>query len=748
MDRDALIAKLMVTFLEELGDHVRALERDLLELERKPGAERRVELLHTLFRTAHSLKGASRSVGQRLLERACHELEDTLGAWQQGTLAPSKELFRVLFAMGDAIGAVGDELRAGAVPVSTRIEALLPLLAATRARVRTELLEDEHAAGVMPAPVSSVAYPSPGESSIRVSTRKLDDLLVESGELLGARRRLLTRLDDIGGLREAIGQFRQEWRTVAPSISDLVRHPERTSLPLTRRSALVLTRAGDHLRKLAHAVERLEGMLARDRHDLELAAKPLEESVRGVRLLPFREGCVALERAARDVAEASGKQLELVVTGDVELDRSVIEALKDPLLHLVHNAVDHGIELPDERRRLGKSPVGRLVVSAAVRAGWVEVTVADDGRGIDLDAIREQAVARGLTPGPGGDLVRLLFEPAFSTARKVSRTSGRGVGLDVVKSHVDALRGTIEVSFVKGAGTRFLLRVPHTLLTMRVLLVRASDEVFALPSANVARLVRVSKVDVRSIDGHEVISIGGDETPAPIPIVSLSGLLERLPRSGGVERELPAASHVAALSAVVLEVSGRRAALVVDELLDEHEVVVKSLGPRLSALTRHQGATLLPTGKMALILNPSTLVDEAVMASQTRLAAAAEATPRRKRILVVDDSITTRALEKSILEGAGYDVSLAVDGEDALRVLGERAFDLVVTDVEMPRLGGLELTSAIRRSTRLKDVPVVLVTGLGDDAAKARGVEAGADAYLVKSGFDQRALLDTIGRLL
>lgn len=742
MDRGALIAKLMATFLEELGDHVRALERDLLELERKPEAERRVELLKTLFRTAHSLKGASRSVGQRLLERACHELEDTLGAWQQGTLAPSKELFRLLFAIGDAIGAVGDELRAGAVPVATRIEALLPLLAATRAGMRTELPEDEHGAEAMAAPVSSVAHPSPGESSIRVSTRKLDDLLVESGELLGARRRLLTRLDDIGGLREAIGQFRKEWRTVAPSISDLARHPERTALPLTRRSALVLARAGDHLRKLAHAVERLEGTLARDRHDLELAAKPLEESVRGVRLLPFREGCVALERAARDVAEASGKQLELVVAGDVELDRSVIEALKDPLLHLVHNAVDHGIELPDERRRLGKSPIGRLVVSAAVRAGWVEVTVADDGRGIDLDAIREQARARGLTPSPSGDLVRLLFEPAFSTARKVSRTSGRGVGLDVVKSHVEALRGTIEVSFVKGAGTRFLLRVPHTLLTMRVLFVRASDEVFALPSANVARLVRVSKADVRSVDGHEVISIGSDESSAPIPIVTLSGLL----RSDGLE--LAAASHVTAMSAVVLEVAGRRAALVVDELLDEHEVVVKSLGPRLSALARHQGATLLPTGKMALILNPSTLVDEALMASHTPLATAAEATPRRKRILVVDDSITTRALERSILEGAGYEVSLAVDGEDALRVLNERGFDLVVTDVEMPRLGGLELTSAIRRSPRLKDLPVVLVTGLGDDAAKARGVEAGADAYLVKSGFDQRALLDTIGRLL
>ena len=737
MDRDALVAKLMATFLEELADHVRAFDRDLLELERGPGSPRSAELLKTLFRTAHSLKGASRSVGQGVLERACHELEETLGAWQRGALAPSKELFRVLFATIDAIGAVGDALRAGGIPVSIRIEALLPLLASARAGERIELVEDQRMPEVAPASASSRAHRH-GEGSIRVSTHKLDELLKESGELIGARRRLLSRLDDIGGLREAILRLREEWRTVAPSISDLARHPERTSLPLTRRSVLVLTRATDHLRNLAHAVERLEGTLERDRHDLEQAAKPLEASVRGVRLLPFAEGCAALERAARDVAEASGKQLELVLdAGDAELDRSVLEALKDPLLHLVHNAVDHGIELPDERRRMGKSPVGRLVVSAAVRAGWVEVTVADDGRGVDLEAIREQARARGLTVGPGDDLVRLLFEPAFSTARKVTRTSGRGVGLDVVKSHVEALRGTIEVSFVPGVGTRFLLRVPHTLLTMRVLFVRASGEDFALPSASVARLMRVSPADVGSVDGREVISSRGDEAFPPIAIVSLAALLE-----------LPAAPQVATVSAVVLEVAGRRVALVVDELLDEREVVVKSLGARLSGLTRHHGATLLPTGKMALILNPSTLASEALAASPTCLAAAARTTPRRQRILVVEDSITTRALEKSILEGAGYDVSLAVDGEDALRLLGERAFDLVVADVEMPRLDGLALTSAIRRSPRLRDLPVVLVTGLGDDAAKARGVEAGADAYLVKSGFDQRALLDTIGRLL
>jgi two-component system chemotaxis sensor kinase CheA len=416
--------------------------------------------------------------------------------------------------------------------------------------------------------------------------------------------------------------------------------------------------------------------------------------------------------------------------------------LADPLRHLVRNAVDHGVEPPARRREAGKPPAGRVTIAAVLRGSQVEVVVADDGRGLDLDALRQQARKRRLPEGVSdAELARLVFLPGFSTVRLITDVSGRGVGLDVVKSRLESLHGTVDLSFAPGQGTRFTLAVPLTLTTLRVLLVGAAGQTFALASTNVQRLVRVEPGHLRFVEGREMLALGGP----PLPVASLAGTL-------GLTGTAPPHANGKA-PAVVVKAGTLTAAFLVDELVNEQEVLIKNLGARVRRVRHLSGATILPSGQVALVLNAAALIRTALERAPAEgiaatLARAAPAGAAKKRILVVDDSVTTRTLEKSILEAAGYEVTAAADGAAAWQLLQERGADLVVSDVEMPRLDGFALTEAIRGSRRFRELPVVLVTGRESEQDQARGIEVGADAYLVKSAFDQTNLLQTIAQLL
>ena len=473
---------------------------------------------------------------------------------------------------------------------------------------------------------------------------------------------------------------------------------------------------------------------------LARATRPLDDDVRRARMVPFIEACRGLERAVRDLAVASNKEARVVIEGgEVELDRALIENLRDPLLHLVRNAVDHGIEPPAARRDAGKPPAGTVTVRAEVAGPSVRVTVSDDGRGLDRETIAAQARRKGLpAPASDRDLQRLVFAPGFSTARIITDISGRGVGLDVVRTQVEALHGSIELGNDAGRGAAFTLLLPLTLTTLRALLVVAGGQTFAVALSAVERIVRFSADEVRSIETREVLELDG----WPVPVVPMAAALG-LPA--------PEARPGARASAVVLTAERERVAFVVDELVSEQEVVLKRLGGRLKRVRYISGATLLASGDVALILNAAELVGESVQRPvKASLEAQLRAAPveHRRRIVLADDSVTTRALEKSILEGAGYEVLAAIDGSEAWRLLQDHGADLVVTDVEMPRMDGFALTEAIRRSPRFRELPVVLVTALDREGDRARGLDAGANAYLVKSGFDQRNLLATIAQLI
>jgi len=752
MDREKLAQRLMATFLGELDEHVRALNRDLLALEKDPGAAG-PEILKTLFRTAHSLKGAAHSVNVSIVEAACHRMESLLGAARDGLLPLEASLIQLLFSAADALEDAGRRLREKRDLAGSPLESLIPRLDAAATRTGVAPTATPPAAPAGPTPAGSPPAAPSADGIVRVPAAKLDALLARSGELLVARRRAAARQDDVVLLRQTMEEAKAEWRILETPLRPLVaagrnvvagrgngRNDAAPGRGLPRRAGRALERTRESLKRLERGIDRLAAGLHADQHVLELAAAPLEEDVRRVRMLPFGEACEGLDRAVRDLAKAGGKEAALAVEGaDVELDRSILQALRDPLLHLVRNAVDHGIEAPVEREAAGKPRQGRIAVSAALRGSVVEVAVADDGRGLDLAAIREQARRRKLAvPEDDRELARLIFLPGLSTARLITELSGRGVGLDVVRHRAEQIHGTVDFSFAPGHGTRFVLTVPLTLTIVRALLLAAGGQVFAVPTTNVLRLVRAAPEDLRSVEGREVLLLG----EAPLPVASLSqalGLRAEAARPGG---RIPLA---------VLAAGDRRMAFAVDELLAEQEIVVKGLGARLKRVRHFAGATLLPTGRVALILSAADLIDGALRRAPGRpLGAALEekAEAPKKRLIVVEDSVTTRSLVKSILEAAGYDVFGAADGAEGWQRLQEQEADLVVADVEMPRMDGFQLTEAIRGSKRFRDLPVVLVTALETDKDKARGLEAGADAYLPKSTFDQTALLETIKQLL
>jgi two-component system chemotaxis sensor kinase CheA len=761
MDRNKLIERLMATFLDELDEHVRTLNTELLALEKGGEEEERASRLKDLFRAAHSLKGAARSVNVPVIEGACHRLEEILASARDGALTLTREHFALLFASADGIEEAGMRLREQRDLSESPLAALLPQLeaAATGAPVQatpaaapTRGGEPLTAVPVPPSASSTGAEGYAGGGTVRIPAKRLDDLLARAGELLVARQRIRSRSRHVAELIQLLGHCQAEWQVAERALRKVLAEAERDapaaepSTPgpglarlLPRRLTRALQQGNEDLKRLEKGLERLATHMTTDARLLGQVAGPLSDAIHRARMLPFAEACEGLERMARDLGHAAGKEVTLVLQGGaVELDRSVLEGLKDPLRHLVRNAVAHGAETPDTRRAAGKPPQARVTVSAALRGARVEVGVADDGRGLDLDALRAEARRRGLPePGDERELARLIFLPGLSTSRSVTDVAGRGMGLDVVKSRLEALHGTVDVGPAPGAGTRFTLTVPLTLTSLRAVLVGAGGQTYALAGTNVERVIRLDAKEVRRVAGRPMVYLGG----ATLAVAALSTTL-------GMGN--PPEPRDGKLVALVIAAGEKHVVLVVDEVLAEQEIVVKSLGPRIRRLRHVSGATLLPSGEVALLLNAGGVARTALGAGEAALPAAAPtaAAPAARRLLVVDDSVTTRALEKAILEAAGYEVLTAPDGEAAWQLLQEHGADLLVTDIEMPRMDGFALTEAVRASPRFRALPVVLVTGRASEEDRARGLRAGADAYLVKSGFDQKNLLETVARLL
>jgi two-component system chemotaxis sensor kinase CheA len=474
----------------------------------------------------------------------------------------------------------------------------------------------------------------------------------------------------------------------------------------------------------------------------------LLEDVKEVLMLPCATVLEALPKMVRELARDRGKEAELVIAGEtVEIDKRVLEELKDPLIHLVRNCIDHGIEKPGERQRRNKPVRGVISVTVSlIGSSRIEIVVTDDGTGIDTARLAAEAARQRIVPQAEAnrmgreELLELAFTSGVSTTPLITDISGRGLGLAIVREKVEKLGGTVTLVSEPLRGTSFRMVLPLTLSTYRGVLVRVGEQTFIVPAAGVERVTRVDKTSLRTVENRETVELGGEA----VSFVRLADVLQ-LPREERGDAD-------AGLMPLFMIGSGaHRIAFAVDGILAEQEVLVKSLGPQLSRVRNIAGATVLGTGRVVTILHPGDLVKSAVTAAAVMAAAVyptEKAEAARKSVLIVEDSITARTLLKNILETAGYRTITAVDGIDALTQLKTEEIDLVVSDVDMPRLNGFDLTARIRATRELADLPVALVTSLDSREDRERGIEVGANAYIVKSSFDQSNLLEVIKRLI
>jgi two-component system chemotaxis sensor kinase CheA len=587
---------------------------------------------------------------------------------------------------------------------------------------------------------------------VRVSLSKLDTLLTESGELSVTQLRIVQRLNELRDLHRQLERWQRDWSKTRPVRARLRRAGHRTI-----RESEALLRASDqadrNVQAMLQRTRELVSSLAQNTSQLATVAAAIGQEVMAIRLMPAGTIFMPLERLVRDLARQTGKEARLELSGtDTEVDRRILDELRDPLMHMVRNTVDHGLESPEERRRAGKPAQGCLKLSAVQRGDRIQLVVEDDGRGLDVEAIRATAIRRNLlTPERAEQidqaaLIDLIFHPGFSTREVVSELSGRGVGMDVVRDHVNRLSGDIRVQTTPGVGTTFTLTAPLTLATTRVLLIEDQGHTYAVPSSNVERTGRVRASELHRLEGRLALQIDG----RVVPVVELSSVLQQ-------PNALAWDSADQWRPFFVLSQGDGAVALLTDRLVDETELVVKSLGAPLKRVRHVAGAAVLGTGAVAVILNPLDLYKSSLrnVDSASRLTPplppaeeSIEDKPSR-RVLVVDDSVMTRTLERTILESAGYSVIVATDGAHALELLNDSTeVDAIVCDVEMPRMTGLELTAAVRQDERWRHLPVVLVTSLDAPEHVERGAAAGADAYIVKGRFDQNDLLEAVGRLV
>jgi two-component system, chemotaxis family, sensor kinase CheA len=680
--------------------------------------------LLALGRELHSLKGAARAADVAIVEQVAHAAEGAV-------LAADGDVGACLHAVLEAL----EQLRAFQAPAQRTLEP------------RGET--DAEAPRAKPtADFENTATREQG--SVRVSLAKLDTLLTESGELAVTQLRITQRLEELRGLQRQIEHWQRDWTRTRSARARLRRAHAHTP----GRDADGLLRAADNADQAVVSIlqrtRELVSDLTQNTAHLATVANAIGQEVMAIRLLPAGTVFSPFERLVRDLSRQMGKEARLELSGsETEIDRRILDELRDPLMHMVRNTIDHGIESPADRTQAGKPAQGTLKLSAVQRGDRVQIVVEDDGRGLDVEAIRATAARRGLLSAERADaldtpaLVDLIFHPGFSTRETVTDVSGRGVGLDVVREQVSKLSGDINVRTVRGSGTVFTITVPLTLATTRVLLVEDGGQTYAVPSSNIERTGRVRASDLHRLEGRLAVHIDG----RAVPVVELSTVL-------GTSRNGTTHASEAWRPFFVLPQGNRAVAVLTEQLIDETELVVKPLGAPLKRVRHVGGAAVLGTGHVVVILNPSDVFRSAVgnLDAAPRLAAAEAvvAQPERPmhRVLVVDDSVMTRTLERTILEAAGYAVVVATDGAHALEILDQTAVDAIVSDVEMPRMNGFDLTAAVRQDERWRHLPVVLVTSLDAPDHVERGASAGADAYIVKGRFDQNDLLQTVGRLL
>jgi len=738
----AELAELQTVFKAECDEHLSALNGLLMSLERRPDD---ADALNETFRRVHSVKGAARMVGLQGIEAIAHALETMLAPVRDGKRKLERRELDLLFEGTDAI-TVFMSTASGTSKEDSKVRELLAKMSTANGHSNGASAKPDARGGEVSSSSGSAASAGSVENGpkstpasaielavenvaggemVRIPADKIDKLIALRGELV---RALTVEEDELKSLSalvdSALDDIEQARRKAIGDIS-----------PINDAATSELRRRREQLRT---ALSRLAERNARRTSGLE----ELRDSLADLRMLPAGTILQGMHRIVRDVALNQGKEADLTIAGgEVPIDKVILDALKEPLIHLVRNAVAHGLESPDVRESMGKARSGHVRISVSTGTSSATITVEDDGAGIDFERVRDSAIANNFATTLEAEqmteakLVSLLFKPGFSTARAADQFSGRGVGLDVVADRIAQLHGSYTVESVLGKGTRVSLRVPVSLLTSSVLAVRAGSHEVCLRQTEIREAVLLKPEDVVNVDGHINATVRGEVMPV-VPLASIAG--------GESEVFF---SRDGVKPAIVIEFGERAAALVVDSLEGVSDVIVKPLPKPLGQLAGIAGCAILGNGIPLCVLDGEHIVVSAHDRGSRGAVVHAQA-PVKRSLLIADDSLTTRTLLRNIMLSAGYDVETAVDGVDAWNKAQQRKFDCIMSDIEMPNMNGWEFCERLKRDGRLADTPLVLITSLSRDEERRRGLELGADAYIVKGLFNETQLLETVERLV
>ena len=739
---------LLELFSLEAEAQVQVLSAGLLALERDPT---QADYLESCMRAAHSLKGAARIVGVDAGVSVAHVMEDclvsaqerrlVLGAEHIDALLQGTDLLTRIATPGNSVGAPEIDAYVALMgrlldPNAPQAPAVAPPIIETPVEpVRVELPQAPLPEAMEPAPKRKRVTEG-GERVLRVTAERLNSLLDLSSKSLVETQRLKPWLATLQRLKRQQGSGLR-------ALEELNVHLKDHALSLQAQEAL-----GDARRLLAETQQ----LLAQKTAELDefawqasQRAQVLYDTALACRMRPFADVLSGQARMVRDLGRSLGKQVRLEIEGEkTQVDRDVLEKLEAPLTHLLRNAVDHGIETPEQRLLAGKPAEGLIRLRASHQAGLLVLELADDGAGVDLERVRRSIVERGLSPEQTAaslseeELLTFLFLPGFSLRDTVTEVSGRGVGLDAVQHMVRQLRGAVVLEQTAGEGSRFHLEVPLTLSVVRSLVVEVGDEAYAFPLAHIERMCDLALEDIVQVEGRQHFWHEGRH----VGLVAASQLLNR-----------PATQNNGqTLKVVVIRERETIYGVAVERFIGERTLVVLPLDERLGKVQDISAGALLDDGSVVLIVDVEDLlrsVDKLLDTGRLeRIARQDQAQAPRKRILVVDDSLTVRELQRKLLRGRGYDVAVAVDGMDGWNALRSEDFDLLITDIDMPRMDGIELVSLLRRDNRLQSLPVMVVSYKDREEDRRRGLDAGADYYLAKASFHDDALLDAVVELI
>lgn len=778
-------ASLFELFTLEAEAQTQVLSSGLLALERDPT---QAEYLEACMRAAHSLKGAARIVGVDFGVSVSHVMEDCLVSAQEGRLYLQPEHIDALlqgtdFLMRIATPGVSDigqadidgyvermntllsqgagALRSAAVPTPSADDALLASAMALTQPVSSgpqpllsvqELVAQAALAEAAPevetsSPAQAAAPSTPrqnrrategGERVLRVTAERLNSLLDLSSKSLVESQRIKPYLANMQRLKRIQGSSSRALDDLETTFGEAGLQPEaQKALDEARR---LLAEAQQ---MLIHQTAELDefGWMSSQR------AQSLYDTALACRMRPFADVLSGQARMVRDLGRELGKQVRLEIEGEkTQVDRDVLEKLEAPLTHLLRNAVDHGIEMPERRLAAGKSADGLIILRASHQAGQLVVELIDDGGGVDLEKLRANIIKRQLSPADTAaqlseeELLTFLFLPGFSLREKVTEISGRGVGLDAVHDMIRQLRGVVVLHQKTGAGSRFVMEVPLTLSVVRSLVVEVGGEAYAFPLAHIERMSDVHSDDIVQLEGRQHFWYEGRH----VGLVAASQLLQR-PANQNTE---------GVLKVVVIRERDAVYGVAVERFIGERTLVVLPLDPRLGKVQDISAGALLDDGSAVLIIDVEDMLRSVEKLLNTGRLERIDRRNRqvdavaRKRVLVVDDSLTVRELQRKLLVNRGYEVAVAVDGMDGWNALRAEDFDLLITDIDMPRMDGIELVTLLRRDTRLQSLPVMVVSYKDREEDRRRGLDAGADYYLAKASFHDDALLDAVAELI